>query len=187
MCKVYNKKAATVKSRIERGWNLKDALTKESNPFNMPKECKDHLGNYYESFIEMCKAYKKDSTTVKARLRKGWTLEAALTENNITAPVNINIFNIEYNSISEAANKYNIRYTTVIQRLKRKWDIELAFVYPPIAPIIRVYYVGIDNKTRYKMDDNIYTAEELIAKYAPEYLELYRKTNPQGIYHFYKK
>lgn len=80
--------------------------------------------------------------------------------------------------------KFHINKSTLKHRLYHKWDMELAFVYPTTAPRIRFYYVGIDGKTRYKLGKNIYTTEELITKYAPEYLDLYRRTNPQGIHHF---
>lgn len=71
MCKVYNKERGTVLARLRRGWTLEEALTKEIDESNKPKICKDHLGNSYDSFVEMCKTYNKNITTVQNRLKKG--------------------------------------------------------------------------------------------------------------------
>lgn len=187
MCRAYNKSMNVVKHRMERGYSLKDALTKEYSTICVEKECKDHLGNTYKSFKQMCEIYNKSVHTVFNRLNMGWSLEEALTKEIEVIRKSIVVFGIRYDSINEAVIKHNKSRSAVVNRLNNKFDIELAFIYPTTAPRIHFYYIGIDNKTRYKMGDNIYTAEELIAKYAPEYLELYRKTNPQGIYHFYKK
>lgn len=187
MCKHYNKDVSTVHIRVSKcGWSLEDALTKEEAHGKL-KLCCDHLGNKYKSFSEMCKYYNKKHSTVKSRLRIGWNLEDALTKNNMEHN-NITVFGIKYRSISETAKKYNIGIMTLTNRLLRSgWDIELACVYPSTAPKLYMYYIGIDNIARYKQysSNNIYTVVELISKYAPQYLDLYKKTNPMRIYHPY--
>ena len=47
--------------------------------FKEPIKSKDHLGNVYYSFNEMCRNYNMNATTVKQRLEKGWSIEEALT------------------------------------------------------------------------------------------------------------
>lgn len=41
---------------------------------------KDHLGNKFYSFNAMCKKYNMKETTVRERLKRGWSMERALTE-----------------------------------------------------------------------------------------------------------
>lgn len=48
--------------------------------YKEPKPSTDHLGNKYDSFNKMCKAYNMNSTTVRQRLNNGWSIERALTE-----------------------------------------------------------------------------------------------------------
>lgn len=44
------------------------------------KPCQDHLGNHYDSFAAMCRAYDKSPEMVRYRLYKGVELEFALTQ-----------------------------------------------------------------------------------------------------------
>lgn len=187
MCRYYNKNSVTVSVRINKlGWSLEDALTKDAIQIEI---CYDHLGNSYKSFNDMCKHYNKNKKTVEYRVKDlGWSLEEALTKDN-TKCNSITIFNKRYNSISMAAKQYGILYGSIVKRrLNAGLDIELAFVLPTseCSRLIK-YYIGIDNIARYKLGGVIYTTKELISKYAPQYLDLYNKTNPEGIYHPYIK
>lgn len=60
----------------ESDGDLRYALSKEGI---RDRRVQDHLGNEYASFFDMCKAYGSTDKTVDVRLRKGWSLEDALT------------------------------------------------------------------------------------------------------------
>ena len=42
------------------------------------KGCVDHKGNYFKNFEKMCRAYGKNSSTVRYRLKSGLGLDVAL-------------------------------------------------------------------------------------------------------------
>ena len=82
-CKDYGISSSTVNSRLAAGKSLEEALT---TPVQEQKhksvhgyESTDHLGNKYESFSAMCRAYDINICTVNTRLERGWSLEKALT------------------------------------------------------------------------------------------------------------
>ena len=43
------------------------------------KSCTDHLGNEFETKMDMCKHWNINRTTYNARIKKGWLQEKALT------------------------------------------------------------------------------------------------------------
>lgn len=51
-----------------------------TNYYKDPKPSEDHLGKHYDSFNQMCNAYNLKSATVRDRLKRGWSIERALTE-----------------------------------------------------------------------------------------------------------
>lgn len=65
--------------RLEEGWTQEKALTAPVSYSNEAKKCKDHLGNSFESKFAMSKSWGVNPYTVDTRLRRGWTLEEALT------------------------------------------------------------------------------------------------------------
>ena len=44
------------------------------------KESVDHLGKEYVSITDMAKAYEINDHTLRMRLKRGWSLERALTQ-----------------------------------------------------------------------------------------------------------
>lgn len=83
MCKHYGVTKDQFRSRIELGWTLEQILT---NPKTIEHkhECYDHLGNKFESKLEMYTHYKQNPQIVKRRMEKlGLSYEDALTAANL--------------------------------------------------------------------------------------------------------
>ena len=85
MCKFYSKSCMLVTDRLRKGKSLGEALTTpvgERTPSHNKnaRECKDHLGNIYESVADLCEAYGISKATYYNRQRLGWDLERILTE-----------------------------------------------------------------------------------------------------------
>lgn len=81
MCDHYHIKMSTFCSRRYH-MNLEEALTTpiKDKTDNNRRPCKDHLGNLYRSRREMCEHYGLTYDTVFLRLKRGMTLEEALTK-----------------------------------------------------------------------------------------------------------
>lgn len=71
-----------LRHRMSREWDIERALTEpatKSVSF-LGEEIKDHLGNQYDSFNAMSRAYNIMPATLKTRLQSGMDLEEALTK-----------------------------------------------------------------------------------------------------------
>lgn len=143
MCKAWQKASYLVKSRLNNGWSLQDALTIKKNPTHkkthhiLQHEFLDHYGNRYQTFKDMCKAYKLNPFCVRSRLRIGWSLQDALTK-----PLqNKRFFSVNgerFESIAAIAKTYKKSAATIYQRLKRGWNLQDA-VNVPFLGKIKVY------------------------------------------------
>lgn len=95
MCKHYNVHPNTYASRIKKGCTKKEALTGPSYNYNRKarsgKSVTDHLGNQFASITEMCKYHNIGYYTYEQRIRRGHTLEEALTEQNKCKSHRVNI------------------------------------------------------------------------------------------------
>lgn len=71
-----------LRHRMSREWDIERALTEPVTKFVsfFGEEIKDHLGNKYDSFNSMCRAYNIMPATLKTRLQGGMPLEEALTK-----------------------------------------------------------------------------------------------------------
>lgn len=132
MCKAYGKATRTVKDRLKKGADLKEALTAQ---YSAPIEsCTDHLGNTFVSFTDMCKAYSKSPSTVKDRLKRGIELEKALTMEYIVADTGYernqktcaDHLGNTFDDVNEMCRHYGISVNAYKARLRRGMDIETA-------------------------------------------------------------
>lgn len=81
MLKHWGISPATYYNRTHKeGLSMEEALTKPIAKTYSFKEVTDHLGNQYDSFSAMCKAYNIMPATLKTRLQGGILLEEALTK-----------------------------------------------------------------------------------------------------------
>lgn len=134
MCRTYGVQPRTYRFRLESGWSLRDALTKETE--HAPVKCRDHLGNRYSSIREMCRAYGISSHTLYSRIRKGMCLQDALTKGidgsdrkrPDVAEANkkrcTDHLGNEYKSISDMCNAYGVKYATFKKRIRSGHSLE---------------------------------------------------------------
>lgn len=78
MCLYYDIPMVTYMFRRTQGWDLREALTTPVGAFQK-RTVFDHMGQKYESVDAMCRHYRVAVSTFKDRIKKGWSLEKALT------------------------------------------------------------------------------------------------------------
>ena len=149
MCKYWNVPTTTYYDRIKKGYTIEQTLTydkqKNHQMYKTCKECKDHKGNIYPSYVLMCEAYGIDYSVFEKRIKKGFTLERALTQKIIkrnydNTKTHKNKLNPtgghpkriqdhkgnEYNSITEMCKAYNIVPSVYYGRINRGWKLKEA-------------------------------------------------------------
>ena len=78
LCREQEVSIQTTCNRLRNGYTIEEALSKE--PLYLKnKEVYDHLGNKFNSFIDMCKHWGIEETVVRNRIKSGYSLERALT------------------------------------------------------------------------------------------------------------
>ena len=86
MARAYGIKPVTLSDRLSRGWSIEEALTTTVDTTNHRKsenitkiKVQDNLGNWYDSYYELAKAYGLSFSTVYGRIVKlKWSIEKAL-------------------------------------------------------------------------------------------------------------
>ena len=86
MARSYGISSITLHERLKRGWSIEESLTTPVDTSNYRKSKKimnirvqDHLGNWYNSYYELAKAYGLSFSTLYGRVAKlGWSIEKAL-------------------------------------------------------------------------------------------------------------
>ena len=128
MCRKYEVDPTTYKNRIKRGWSAEEALDNDSK--RRPVHgggCKDHLGNIYPNQTALADAYGITRTQLRGRLKKGLTLEEALT---LPAQYNLIVEDYKgkkYKSLSDMAKAYNIEKGLLRTRIKKYGNVEKAY------------------------------------------------------------
>jgi len=134
MCSYYGVHRTTYIERLNRGYSQERALTLTAIDTSNRKKVKDHIGNEFKSFEDMCDYYKLKSGTVRYRLNNGYTLEEALltkvgqNKYNGEAKVVDHLGN-EYYSLKSMLDKYGISKLTFRNRIRQGADIETALTY----------------------------------------------------------
>ena len=111
MCRAWNISRSTFNARTKSGWNIEQALTKPCAKIDIQqKDCYDHLGNHYASQNKMCEHYGITHHTLNTRLNKlGWSLEDALTKQNIINATEINdTYGHTFPTLRDMAHYYHI-------------------------------------------------------------------------------
>lgn len=91
------------------------------------KVCRDHLGVEYASVSEMAREWGMLVATVDSRLRRGWSMERALTEPTGRGAVTDHEGR-EFKSISDMARFWGKDCNVVNWRLKNGWSVEDALL-----------------------------------------------------------
>lgn len=79
MCAAWGVPDLTYKARIEAGLSVEEALTKPVSAGGNKAPCIDHTGAEFSSISEMCRAWGVQGGTFSTRMRRGYSLEEALT------------------------------------------------------------------------------------------------------------
>lgn len=107
--------------RLARGWSLQDAL-ETTEAIDPHKPCVDHLGQEFPSVTEMLKHWNVGEVTYRERIRRGNTLEQALSpENHIYKPCTDHLGN-EFPSVGELCQAYQISASTLWSRQNKGWS-----------------------------------------------------------------
>lgn len=128
MARAWDKSPKLVRRRLQDGWSLEDALTKDAKP--VKRTYHDHLGNEYESLEQLAETYNIHRTTLITRL-KTMTLEDALT-----MPVQDHSRYVtdhlghHYQNMHEMARAYNKNQRHIVKRLTAGWSLEKALTEP---------------------------------------------------------
>ena len=112
MCRQYNIPENRFRNRINRGWDLKDALL--TGDSSRKKASVDHLGNEFETQGKMCEYWGVDESVYRQRIKLGFTIEKALTKDTKNTCVD-HLGNI-FNSLTEMCTYYNVNISTFITR-----------------------------------------------------------------------
>lgn len=143
MAKYWGISSAQLHNRLSSGLSLEEALTKPSSSRGKYKkrEVVDHKGNSYRSVAQMARSYGISSITLHERLKRGWSVDEALTTPVDTSNYRKSkkIMNIRvhdhlgnwYNSYYELAKAYGLSFSTLYGRVaKLGWSIEKALLTP---------------------------------------------------------
>ena len=99
------------------------------------KECKDHLGNRFNSKAEMAKFYGITTKRLITRIASGHTLEDALTmplgKNGGIAQ--LDHLGNSFRSVTAMCNFYNIKRKTYENRIEKGWSKKDALTVLPMA------------------------------------------------------
>lgn len=148
MCQYYNKDFCTVKNRLDKGWSLEDALTKNKTT-SRGTTTYDHLGNKFDSMLAMCRRYNINYKVVDKRLRDGWELEKALTTPTIKAhKKSYDHLGNEFASITDMCNHYKtVTPTAFNERIAKGWTVEQALTTPSSIPDKPCDHLGNEYET----------------------------------------
>jgi len=173
MFEKYGIDKGTFKSRIKKGMQLEEALTKKVRKLPI-KEAKDHLGNSYSSHAKMLKAYRISRVEFSSRILKGYSLEDALTKESLLFSASepaIDHLGSEYPSHSDMAKAYGININTYYLRRHYGYSVEDALSKEVHSPLVRVTADHLG--TVYK------NLNEMLNKYGITY-NLYRRRIIKG-------
>ncbi len=151
LCRAYGVNYMVFINRIENGMDLKTALSKsritkhgiiddpELDPSKLPKEkakeaavktgrkehkgreCVDHLGNRFISITAMCKHHGVSLTSFRHRLKRGWSLEAALGGKKTVVQDHLGNW---YPTMTAMAKAYGLTVSALYSRLKTGITLE---------------------------------------------------------------
>ena len=132
MCNHYGITLKMYSGRMGRGWSLEETLTtglrknrikRKTSP--AARQCCDYNGIIYKSLKDMANAYGLSSSLLDSRLRRGWSLEEALT--TPAKRFSIDHLGQKYNSDSEMARAWGILPATYRhRRVDLGWSLEEA-------------------------------------------------------------
>ena len=131
MARAYGHMPDVLSTRLKRGWDLETALLTPDHG-RRTGVCRDHLGNCFLDKKSMAEAYGIDPKLCIMRLKRGWSVEKALTTPVASCSPKIcrDHLGREYPSISAMAREYGIDFSMLMNRLKAGLSLEDALTLP---------------------------------------------------------
>lgn len=126
-CKFYGISFTTVKSRIDRGIPLEEALVSKGKR-------KDIIVNgvSYSSLREACSVLGVSYEKIKCRVRRGKTLDEAFNIKAVNmSKKEVSLGGTNYSSLNEACREKGVSFYKIRSRLGRGWSVEEAFGIVP--------------------------------------------------------
>lgn len=143
LCDAYGINRQLYTTRLKRGLTIEEILTTQSIMANSKvRELKskglieDHIGNKYDSILEMCNHYNVEKPIFEARIRMGWGLEKALTFERYEKCYD-HLGNI-FESVNDMCRHYKINKATFRQRIKKGIPLELALSHGKV--VVKPYF-----------------------------------------------
>ena len=98
----------------------------------------DHLGNVFETKTAMCQHYGTDRTTYNKRIKKGLSIEQALSTGRIPKKGQKSVDHLGniYETKTDMCNHYRIDRSVFNKRIKNGWSLEDALTIPLRKPTV---------------------------------------------------
>lgn len=116
MCEAYNVSQTAFCKRIERGWSLKDALSRGKVLYS-----KDGVDYYTQN--EIYKAFNIHPNTLRKKLKQGYTYEEII--NRVTFRVSDHLGN-RYRTTKDMCDKYGVNVSTYRARVRKGKSVKEA-------------------------------------------------------------
>ena len=132
MCKHYNISVQAYKNRLKKGWSLQKALETPNAKLLPESQRTDHLGNVYETVKAMANHYGLALDTYNRRIKKGWSIEKALTEPIDTTKhgkPEIDHFGNKFNTLKDMCNYYGVTVSAFSIRRKKGYSLEYCLTH----------------------------------------------------------
>ena len=127
ICEFNEVPRSTYYYRLRNGYSPSEAATGINIRCGKEKPAVDHKGKEYTSILEMCKAYGVSYHKFNERLKKGYTLESALTGKNIikNRSKEVKDFNgKKFESESAMCRHWHVNISTYKKRLKLGYSLK---------------------------------------------------------------
>lgn len=124
-CRECNLDYNLISGRVLSGWSLEDAINKP-RIYNNKAKGFSYNGNEYSSISSFCKEHGLNYQFVRSRLKRGWSLEDAISKpKKTTRAVNITSYRgKEYDSVMALCKEHDLDYDLVTNRLRCGWNLE---------------------------------------------------------------
>lgn len=166
MCKAYGISRSVFDKRMSLGWSLEEALTGRKNTIRPnSKACYDHLGNYYNSAADMCRANGISIELYRSRKKLGWTIEEILNnkKENPRVKEHIDYLGNVYKSESAMCRAHNVNRGTYRERISLGWTSKEALIGEK-DPSREVYVPSSKTCTDHK-GNKYHSIKEMCEKY----------------------
>lgn len=124
MCEHWGVKVRSYYSRLQHGYELKDALEPQCEHCH---HCTDHLGNKFKNISEMCEYWGVKPNTFSYRRKIGLSLEDALDPKSYKrGPANkcVDHLGNEFDNFKAMAKHYGVGYMAARNRVQKGWSLE---------------------------------------------------------------